>query len=332
MDSENSLIEVVPEAREVASPRVSVIVVTYRSTKELPACAESVLRQRIPTELFIVDNASPDGTPGLVAEYGAKYPNVHPILNSENIGLAAGNNRPLGQCQGDYVLILNPDTILREDTLRKMVEYLDDHSDVGVLGPKNLYEDGKAHVSYHHAWGLMHVLFWRVLPHSIIRPFYDKFTTYRLQDVMFVSGACLLIRRKIFEQIGGYDEQYFLTIEDVVDLCVRARNAGGRVVFFPDSEVIHFNGRSGAQAPYVALWQANRGSVYHFLKHRGMAMAIVVTFVLCASAAIRSVLEAIVGVFVKRYRLSARFYSKIFWDLLARNPIFASRGRTMRLD
>lgn len=325
MDSDNSLMEVTPEAQEVVSPRVSVIVVTYRSMEELPACAESVLRQRIPIELFIVDNASPDGTPGLVAEYGAKYPNVHPILNSENIGLAAGNNCPLGQCRGDYVLILNPDTILREDALGKMVEYLDDHPDVGVLGPKNVYEDGGAHVSYHHAWGLFHVLVWRVLPYGIARLFYDRFTSYRLQDVMFVSGACLLIRREIFEQIGGYDEQYFLTIEDVADLCIRAKNTGCRVVFSPDAEVLHFAGRSGAQVPYIVVWQANRGTVYHFLKHRGLAYAVFVTLLLLTFAAARVLVEGVLGIGSARYRRSATLYARVCRDLLLRNPILRSR-------
>ena len=330
MDSENGLTEVAPASKETTSPRVSVIVVTYRSTEELPSCAESVLRQRVPLELFIVDNASPDATPAMVSAYGEKYQNVYPILNSENIGLAAGNNRPLGRCRGDYVLILNPDTILREDALGKMVQYLDDHPDVGVLGPKNVYADGRAHVSYHHAWGFFHVLFWRVFPYSIIRPFYDRFTSYQPQDVMFVSGACLLIRREIFERIGGYDEQYFLTIEDVADLCIRAKKTGYRVVFSPDAEVLHLTGRSGAQVPYIVLWQANRGTVYHFRKHKGLPQAVLVTLLLFTFAAVRVLVEGFLGIGSTRYRRVARLYANVCRDLLIRNPILNSDDKEPR--
>ena len=100
-------------------PKISVIIVTYRSTRELPGCIDSVLRQRVPVEIFVVDNASPDHTPEMIAGYGERHDNVYPILNTENLGLAAGNNCPIGKCQGEYVLILNPDTVLPDmDTPR----------------------------------------------------------------------------------------------------------------------------------------------------------------------------------------------------------------------
>ncbi|HZC22173.1 MAG TPA: glycosyltransferase family 2 protein, partial [Candidatus Binatia bacterium] len=89
------------------TPRVSVVVVTYRSTKELPACVESLLQQSTPIELFLIDNASPDATPQMVAEYAKRFDNINAILNRENLGLAAGNNCVLGRCQGEYVLMLN---------------------------------------------------------------------------------------------------------------------------------------------------------------------------------------------------------------------------------
>jgi GT2 family glycosyltransferase len=302
-------------------PRVSIIIVTYRSANEISDCVESLLRQSVTVEIFLVDNASSDDTPHIITEYAARFENIHVILNKENIGLAAANNSPLGKCQGEYVLILNPDTLCRPDTLEHMVDFLDRNSDVAVVGPKNVYADGTPHSSFHRRWGILHVLMWRVMPYRFVRMLYDRLSSYKLQDLLFVSGACLLLRRRIFEQIGGYDPEYFLTVEDACDLCIRARETGGRVVLLPDSEVLHVGGRSAKQAPYLVVWQGYRGTVYHFLKHKGMAQALVVSFLLIASSAARTVIAAILGVKKKQYRDVARLYGAVFWNLLVRNPI-----------
>jgi GT2 family glycosyltransferase len=303
-------------------PHVSVIVVTYRSANEIPACIESLRKQSVPLEIFLVDNASPDGTAQMVADYGARFGNIHAILNKENIGLAAANNLPLGICRGDYVLILNPDTILSENSLARMVDFLDRNLGVGVVGPKNLYPDGTPHASFHRHWGLLHVLLWRIMPYRLSRTIQDRVSSYhKCREFLFVSGACLLLRRRIFEQIGGYDPEYFLTVEDACDLCIRARQTGHRVVFLPDAEVVHITGRSGVQAPYIVVWQGYRGTVYHFLKHKGIIQALLVSLLLIISSATRSVIAAMLGITRERYRSVARIYAAVFWSLLVRNPI-----------
>lgn len=308
--------------------RVSIVIVTYRSQKELPGCIESVLDQSVPVEVFLVDNASSDGTAQLVADYGERFDNVYATLNAENIGLAAANNCPLGKCRGDYILVLNPDTVLPSNSLARMVYFLDTNQDIGVLGPKCVYEDGTPHVSFHRHWGILHVLAWRMMPYRLVRWIYDRFSSFEYQDVLFVSGACLLIRRTIFEQIGGYDPKYFLTVEDVADLCIRARRTGSRIVFFPDAEVMHFTGRSGDQTPFLSTWQGTRGTVYHFLKHKGLAQAVLVSLLLGSAAAARVVIACVLGIVKKRYRTVARVYASVFWGLLTRNPIRLDSGRS----
>jgi GT2 family glycosyltransferase len=307
--------------------RVSVIIVTYGSANEIPGCIESLLKQLVPVEIFLVDNASPDDTAQMVDDYASRFENIHGILNKENIGLAAANNCPLGQCQGDYVLILNPDTLLRENSLERMVDFLDRNPDVGVVGPKNVYADGTPHASFHRNWGLLHVLMWRIMPYRLPRLLYDRFSSYKCRDLLFVSGACLLLRRSIFEQVGGYDPEYFLTVEDACDLCIRARKTGCRVVFLPDAEVLHMTGRSAARAPYIVVWQGYRGTVYHFLKHKGMVQALIVLFLLIISSGLRFILAACLGVIMERYRAIARIYASVFWNLLVRNPIRVKGGR-----
>jgi len=302
-------------------PKVSIITVTYGSRNEIPDCIESLQRQPVPFEIFLVDNASPDNTAEIISDYAARFDNVHAILNKDNIGLAAANNCPLGKCLGDYVLILNPDTLLLDTTLATLVDFLDQHPDVGVVGPRNVYADGTPHSSSHRRWGLLHILLWRVLPYRFSRWMYDRFSTYELKDKLFVSGACLLIRRKTFEQIGGYDPEYFLTVEDACDLCIRAQGTGCRVVFVPTAEVVHHGGRSGVQAPYMVVWHGYRGSIYHCWKHKGIVQAVVVVVLLLVSSGIRSVVATAMGLFVSQYRRTARIYGSVFWSLLARNPM-----------
>lgn len=312
-------------ARNEIPPRVSVVVVTYRSSAEIPGCVDSVLKQPVPVEVLLIDNASPDTSPEIIADYASRFDNVHAILNEENLGLAAANNCALGRCRGDYVLMLNPDTLVGDDTLRCMVDFLDQNPDVGVLGPQNLYSDGTPHCSFQRRWGLPQVLIWRLLPYRFARSFFDVCSSYRRQDLLFVSGACLLIRRNIFERIRGYDAEFFLTLEDACDLCIRARRTGSRVVFLPDAQVIHFGGRSGVQAPYIAVWEGYRGTVYYFLKHKGIAQALLVSLLLVVSAGIRSLFAGIIGVARRRYRSVCRIYGSVCWDLVTRNPIFVSK-------
>src|ERR1700722_8900723 len=314
------------KSSNAAQPRVSIIVVTYGSSKEIPDCVESLLKQSVPVEIFLVDNASPDNTAQMVSEYAARFENVHAILNTKNVGLAAGNNAPMGKCQGEYLLMLNPDTFFRNNSLERMVEFLDRNPDVGVVGPKEVNADGHPHVSFRRSWGLRHVFTWRVLPYRFPRFLHDRFSSYATQDVLFVSGSCLLIRRSLFEQIGGYDPEYFLSIEDVCDLCLRVKQTGSRVVFLGDQEVVHHTGRSGAQAPYIAIWHSNRDSVYNFLKHKGVLPALVVSFLLLTAAATKTVTAAILGIAKKRYRNIARMYARLFWHLVVKNPIRGGRA------
>lgn len=302
-------------------PRVSVIIVTYGSRNELPDCMNGVLKQPLPLEVFLVDNSSPDNTAEMVSAFAAKFQNVHAILSPENIGLAAGNNLPRERCQGEYILMLNPDTVFRDDSLARMVDFLDKNPEVGVVGPKNVYGDGTPHLSFGHRWGIGEVFMWRVLPYRIPRLLYDRKSSYKQEDVLFVSGSCLLIRRSIFDQIGGYDPEFFLCIEDVCDLCLRVSQAGHRVVFLASAEVIHHTARSGFQARYIVIWQGNRGTIYYFLKHRGVGQALLVSVLLWIAAAVRLLAALILGIGSKSYRTIARIYFRVLWSIVFKNPI-----------
>lgn len=305
-------------------PRVSIIIVSYCSSGELTSCVESCLNQRITVEILIVDNASPDRSREVAQDLASRFPQVTAIANETNVGLAAANNQAIGRCRGEYVLVLNPDTAFRGPALAEMVSILDSNPEVGILGPKSYFANGRPHRSFHDGWGLWHILGWRAAPYSLMRSFWDLTTSYRERTPLFVSGACLLIRRELFEGISGYDPEFFLAIEDACDLCVRARQAGYGVLFSPRAEVTHIGGRSGSQAPYKVVWHGYRGSIYFFLKHKSRLALTAAWLILTASAAARWATATLLSLRSKRYLQTQANYRSVLLNLLHWNPTKAT--------
>jgi GT2 family glycosyltransferase len=302
--------------------RVTVAIVTYRSRGELPECLESLLASDMRLKIVVIDNDSRDGTLELAQEWAAKYPNIVAFGSGGNIGLAAGNNLVIPHLEGDYALMLNPDTILRPNTVSTMVAMLDGDPKIGMVGPKNIYQDGKVFSSYQRAWNLWHVFLWRVVPYSLTRKMYDDWSRYAESEVFYVSGSCLLIRSDLFRAMGGYDPELFLTIEDVCDLGRRARERGYKVVFTPRTEIIHHCSRSGDQVPFLAVLSSYKGSIYYFTKYNGRiggaAAYAIVTF-----GCVLKILVSYSKVLIRQRpvdRTNLGVYRKILPELLRRGP------------
>jgi len=306
------------------NPIVSVIIVTYNSQDELAACLDSLERQSIACEVFVVDNASVDATPTIIQQFAARISGVYPIFNEKNIGLAAANNQPLHRCRGDYVLILNPDTVLDPDTLLQLASYLDQRSEIGVVGPKFHFDDGSPHTSYHYNWSFWNILLWRTVPYVILRALYDRFARYPEAEVFFVSGACLMIRRQLFEALGGYDKNYFLCVEDAADLCLRARKKGYRTVFYPKARIIHITGRSREGINYFARVLNYNGCLYYLQKHYGAAPSAGIWMVLLSSSLIKAGFNWMLGLLVPSRHQFSTIYAVLVRDLLS--------GRLLRAD
>src|SRR5690606_25527682 len=249
--------------------QLTVVIVTYRSKCELPACLDGLLASQVRSRIVLVDNASGDGTLELAREYAASYENVVAISSEVNIGLAAANNLAIPYLVGQYVLILNPDTALEAGAISTLIRTFEQDIKVGVAGPLCMYEDGSPHTSYHKGWGYSHLLLWRLLPYSLIRGLYDRHAKYDEGYVHFVSGACMMVRRGRFEKIGGYDSLFFLTVEDACDVCDRVRDLGYRIKFVPAARVMHLCGRSGESVPFLTTLEGYKGSIYYFTKRRG---------------------------------------------------------------
>lgn len=308
--------------RQIKTAGIDIISVTYNSSDDVACFYKSLLKNDIEFDAYFVDNNSSDGTVGILRELGRADPRLHVIVNDHNVGLAAANNQPIRHLHHEFVAIINPDIILSSQTLVELVEYLEKHPDVVCVGPVNIDERGRPHSSFHHSWTLAHLVAWRIFPMSITAALYKPFRRYVEQDVLFVSGACLVTRRKAFQQIGGYDAEYFLTVEDACDLCIRlSQTTEGVVRVIPSARVTHLCHRSVASAPFIATWQGARGSVYHFRKHQGLMAAMAATAILLLNSAARALVNLLLAPFESRFADNSRSQARVFWKLLTENPI-----------
>jgi len=243
---------------------VAVVVVTYDALPWIERCLESV--RGVPT--VVVDNGSTDGTVGFVLE---SFPDVR-VIESENLGLAAGWNTGIRATKSRYVLLLNADAWLVDDALRRMVEFADSRPNSAFVGPRLSNPDGTLQRSvrgFPTLWRLAtEYLFLRKLApgSSVLNAFYaGDFDHDAVREVESVMGACMLVRREAIDEVGFADERFFLFSEET-DWQYRLRQAGWEVVFFPGAECMHVRGASHAGR----LYRENlRGHLRFFWKHRG---------------------------------------------------------------
>jgi len=228
---------------------VSVLIVNYNVKDYLLQCLRSLRTPHsISTEIIVVDNNSLDGS---IAELQPLFPDVRWVQLDDNIGFGKANNRGLEFCVGRYVLFLNPDTIVAQDTLDVMVTYMDQHPDVGVAGCKVLNPDGSFQVACRRGlptpWASFCKLFGlqTLFPHSPLFARYNM--TYRSEDETYevdaLIGACMIARREVLEQQGGFDPAFFMYGEDV-DLCYRIQKSGWKVMYVHTTSIVHFKGES----------------------------------------------------------------------------------------
>jgi GT2 family glycosyltransferase len=223
-------------------------------------------------ETIVIDNASTDGSVKMIAE---SYPWVTLVANSKNCGFAAANNQGIRLCRGEYILLLNPDTVMRNDSLKTLVDYLDAHPPVGAVGPFLENPDGTLQVSCYPTPTLLGES-WRLLrPNRSIGHGAYPMQTWSWSEeheVDVVQGACLMVRRQVFERVGLLDEDYFIYSEEV-DLCTRIRQANWQITWVPSAKVVHFGGQSTRQVATEMFLQLYISKVIYFRKHRGAMTA-----------------------------------------------------------
>jgi len=250
---------------------LSIIIVSYNGREHLRKCLQSLAAHgpSVGHKVIVVDNASQDGSAEMVA---AEFPQARLLTLPKNVGFAAGANRGIGEASGEAIVLLNPDSELKEDVFGPMLKYLRGHPDIGILAPKLRDEDGSLQLSCRRFPTFSVALFNRYSLLTRLLPGNRFSARYLLTDwdhsavaaVDWVSGACLMARRSLFEEIGPLDEGYFMYIEDV-DLCQRVHRAGYKVVYFPEAAITHHIGRSSHTLPSRSIVERHR-SMWHYYK------------------------------------------------------------------
>ena len=224
---------------------LSIVVISYNTRDLLLACLQSVSERTkgVDYEVIVVDNASKDGSVDAVL---ARFPHVTVIANAENSGFAKACNQAAVVSSGRYLLLLNSDTVMQQGTLRTMVSCLDQHLDIGAVSCLQRDEQGLVVQSCFPFPSIRdHVRYAETLP-TVVRRLVgapSPMDCTRSQDVEWANGACLMIRKALFDRLGGLDERFFMYFEDV-DLCRRVQQLGYRVRHVAEGEVVHLLGGS----------------------------------------------------------------------------------------
>jgi GT2 family glycosyltransferase len=229
---------------------VSAIIVSFNTREMTLRCVEAVLREvgEVPVEVFVVDNASTDGSVEAIRE---RFPRVRVIEGAENRGFGAANNLALREAAGEFLLLVNSDAFLRPGAVRAMVGCARAHPRAGVVGPRLLNWDGSLQRSCYkfpspgRAWA-ENLWLHRLYPDHPVLGDYERWGHDQEREVEWVSGACMLVRRQAYEEVGGFDERFFMYAEET-DWQKRMRAAGWAVWFTPAGEVVHLGGGSGGE-------------------------------------------------------------------------------------
>jgi N-acetylglucosaminyl-diphospho-decaprenol L-rhamnosyltransferase len=286
--------------------KLAIIIVNWNTRDLLAQCLESLLISRLSSSVpglrssvFVVDNASSDGSTQMLRE---RFPQVHLIENQENLGFARANNQALrqspspfgrgvrgegqGEGQQDFVLLLNPDTLVHPGALEALTRFMLDHPHCGAAGARLLNPDGTPQISAYPFPTLLRE-FWRLFhldaryPLSCYPP--SRWKTDISQEVDSVQGAVLLLRQQTLDQVGLLDEDYFIFSEEV-DLCQRIKSAGWEIYWLPGAEVIHYGGQSTRQVAPQMFLELYRGKVLYFRKRHNRLSAWVYKLILLLAA------------------------------------------------
>jgi GT2 family glycosyltransferase len=238
---------------------VSIIIVSFNARADLQRCLES-LHTSTPArsrEIIVVDNHSADGS----ADAAARWPAVRVMSAGDNVGFARATNLGIRASHGTNLLLLNSDTVVPPAAVDALLQTLDQHHDVAVVGPRLLDAAGNAELSFGRMIGPLNELRqqWRA------RGDINRLTRER-QYPDWVSGACLLVRRSDADAVGLLDERYFMYTEDV-DFCAAIRARNRRILFAPEIEVVHLRGRSVAAAPAATRAAYRRSHIAFYEKH-----------------------------------------------------------------
>jgi GT2 family glycosyltransferase len=252
-------------------PRISVIIVTWNSQDHIQPCLDSLFSQGQDMEVMVIDNGSRDSTLDVIRKNGHR---ATIIGNRDNLGFAGAVNQGLKLATGDFILLLNPDTVLAPGALDSMAGFLAGHPDIWALGPQLLNMDGSVQhscrqfpdgrIMLYEFTGLS-----RLFPKSRTfgrwkMGYFDHLTPMEVQQPM---GACLMVRKEVPDKVGLLDEDNFPMFFNEVDWCLRISRAGGKLYFWPQAKVYHHHGASTRRVKKAMIASSHRSLARYFTKH-----------------------------------------------------------------
>jgi GT2 family glycosyltransferase len=300
---------------------LSIIIVNWNTADLLTNCLQSIQNNvSIPNEVLVVDNGSSDLS---VQQVRKLFPVYQLIELGENLGFAAANNLALSKTQGDFILLLNPDTEILFGTLETLIVFMVEQQKVGIVGPTLWYPDGK----FQPSTGSFPTLQTEFLRQTMLNGLYLAMKSSgnnqnKLRRVDMVTGAALLIRRQCYSQIGPLDANIFMFYEDT-DWCRRAFIKGWETWYVPCKGVIHHKAAASRSVRTRTLLDSLRGTIYYFEKHHGSHTILFLRAIALCGALARSARAAILWLFGSNrhdqcQRLLA-YQKMIFWSLLGKS-------------
>jgi hypothetical protein len=285
-------------------PELSICIVGVNAKEYLRNCLKSILTSRIHVsyEIIYVDNNSLDGTVEMIKE---EFHSVKLIRNNLNLGFAKANNQAMRDIKSQSILLLNPDTIVFENSIQTLVDYLTSHSETGIVGPKILNSDRSFQIQCKRGEARPWEVLCYFLGLSRIFPHHPLFSGYlqghldenEINNVPSISGSCMLIRKEVINQIGLLDEAFFAYQEDT-DYCLRSRKAGWKVTYLPTSEVIHYGGKGGAKAqPFKTIYEWHRSYFLFYRKHLSQEYIFPVNWFFYSMMGAKLILSLIINLF-----------------------------------
>lgn len=297
----------IPMSTPTEATAVSAIVVSYNTREMTLNCLRALYADLgdLPAEVWVVDNASTDGSVGAIR---AAFPQVRLIANERNLGFGAANNQAMAQASGAYFLLLNSDAFLRPGAIAALTTHMREHPHTAAVGPRLLNADGSLQRSCHRfpspgrAW-LENLWVSAALPRHPMLDDYRRWAHNAPRIVDFVSGACLLVRRVAYEQVGGFDERFFMYAEEA-DWQRRMTQEGAQVAFTPLAQVTHLAGASGLHERKRVRGYFFASMDYYEWKHHGPVGLVSLRLAMTIGCLLRAMLWTAVAVIPRRRALA----------------------------
>lgn len=300
--------------------KVSIIIVNYNTSEELAVCIRSIRQhtKNILYEIIVVDNNSKDESRKILQE---EFKEVKSFFLSNNTGFSFANNFGMERSDGDYILLLNPDTYIKENSINKMVKYMESHQDVGVLGPALTDPQGGLQLPSSRFPDLKQQLFEALFFQMPLRrntrtkAQQESLTRSIPFEVDWVSGACLLLRRNVYTEVGGLDEEFHLYNEDV-EWCLRIKKAGWKIFCYPKTCVVHLKGTATHKDYFILVTSRYKSKLIYAKKHYSLLERFTLHIIVILGLLLR-----IVGSEFKNFssskerrdRRAGYFYSMLLW-------------------